>query len=76
MTWAVAALSLLATWLNVRGQRTCFAIWIVTNVVWAGTCASRELHAQSALHLVYAGLAVWGLIRWARHPAPGDPCRP
>ena len=36
MTWLVAAASLTATWLNIRRVRACFAIWLLTNVTWAG----------------------------------------
>lgn len=34
MTWLVAALSLTATWLNIR-VRACFAIWAAANAAWA-----------------------------------------
>jgi hypothetical protein len=65
VTWAVAAASLLATWLNVRGQRACFWIWLGTNATWAVTCATHDLPAQACLHVAYASL-----VRWARHPVP------
>ena len=66
MTWLVAAASLLATWLNVRGHAGCFWIWILTNAVWSANCFRHGLPAQGCLHLVYFGLAVWGIRRWSR----------
>jgi len=64
VTWIVAAASLFATWLNVRGHVECFWIWTFSNAVWAGICFAHDLPAQGCLHVVYLGLAVWGLQRW------------
>ena len=66
MTWLVATASLFATWLNIRRVRACFAIWFCTNVTWACYDFAHELPAQGVLMIVYAGLAVWGLIAWGR----------
>ena len=35
MTWFVVGASLLATWLDPRRIRACFAIWFLTYVTWA-----------------------------------------
>ncbi len=64
MTWLVAGFSLLATWLNVRRVRTCFAIWFCTNVTWSVYDFAHDLPAQGYLMLVYAALAVWGWFAW------------
>ena len=69
MTWLVACASLLATWLNIRRVRACFAIWLFTNVSWAGYDFTHGLPAQGALMTVYAGLAVWEWIAWDRRKA-------
>ena len=64
MTWLVAGASLLATWLNIRRIRACFAIWFLTNVAWAGYDFAHGLPAQGCLMCVYAALAVWGSFAW------------
>ena len=69
MTWVVAAASLFATWLNIRKVRLCFAIWFVTNIVWAAYDFAHGLPAQGALMCVYAGLAAWGFFAWRRRDA-------
>ena len=66
MTWLVAIASLFATWLNVRRIRACFAIWFVTNVMWAVYDFRHGLPAQGGLMAIYAGLAVWGWREWGR----------
>lgn len=65
-TWALAGLSLLATLLNIRKQRACFAIWLGTNASWAAVDLAHNLPAQAALQSVYAGLSVWGWIQWSK----------
>lgn len=66
MTWLVATASLLATWLNIRRVRACFALWFCTNVTWAAYDFAHDLPAQGCLMIVYAGLAVWGWVAWGR----------
>ena len=45
-------------------MRTCFAIWLVTNLAWSAYDFTHDLPAQGCLMLVYAGLAVWGWFAW------------
>jgi hypothetical protein len=45
VTWLVAAVSLFATWLNIRKVRLCFAIWFVTNAKWAVYDSAHDLSA-------------------------------
>lgn len=65
-TWILAALSLLATILNIRRDHRCFGIWIVTNASWAAIDFHKGIYAQAALMAVYFGLAVWGWNVWRR----------
>ena len=76
--WFVALLSLLATWLNIRRDRTCFAIWVFTNSLWAAADFTHGLPSQGTLHLVYL-LGVrnrvsvlvnwaWNYLTWDRGP--------
>ena len=65
MTWALATISLLATWLNTRRVRACFAIWFVTNIAWATFNFNQGIYARGVLDAVYAGLAVYGWRKWS-----------
>ena len=72
--WIVSAASLLATWLNIHHRPACFAIWTVTNAIWAAVDWWAGIHAQAMLHMIYIALAVHGFQRWTRkaveHAAP------
>lgn len=65
MTWVVALASLWATWLNIKKVRWCFAIWFVTNSAWAVADVWYGLYARAPLDAIYAGLAIYGWIRWS-----------
>lgn len=67
--WALTAVSLLATWLNVQGRRECFALWLATNAAWALVDWQHGLPQQATLHVIYFGLAAYGLLRWRVPPA-------
>jgi nicotinamide riboside transporter PnuC len=69
MLWIVTAISLTATVLNIHRMRACFVLWIGTNATWAIVDARAGIHAQAFLHLVYLGLAVYGLYRWRTQEA-------
>ena len=69
MHWLLALASLLGVVLNIRKHRACFAIWTVTNVTWCVVDVQAGLPAQATLMIVYAFLAVWGLIAWRDPPA-------
>jgi hypothetical protein len=69
VTWLVACASLLATWLNIRRVRACFAIWFFTNVAWSAYDFAHGLPAQGCLMAAYALLAAWGFVAWGRRPA-------
>lgn len=66
--WLCAGFSLLATWWNVQRRRACFALWLLTNLVWAYAGFTHALPAKGWLHVAYAVLAIVGLVRWARQP--------
>jgi len=73
--WGTSVASLLATWLNVRKHRASFVIWIGTNAVWAWADATHGLPQQAALHVVYLGLAVYGIVHWRRPPTASSSTR-
>ena len=61
--------SLAGVWLNIRKNRASFAIWSVTNAIWAVADFTHGLPEQGALHLTYLVLAIHGLSAW-RKPEP------
>ena len=64
MTWVAATLALLGTWLNVHHQASCFALWLISNAIWAIVDWRAGIHAQAGLHVVYFALSLYGLHRW------------
>ncbi|MBK9386436.1 MAG: nicotinamide mononucleotide transporter [Planctomycetes bacterium] len=70
LLWIVSAASLLATWLNIRGVRACFAIWAITNAVWASIDYVVGIYPQAALHAVYCALALYGFHHWGKRVDP------
>lgn len=66
MTWALALISLIATVANIHRLQWCFVLWLVTNLSWCVVDARAGIYAQAALHAVYAGLSVYGVVKWRR----------
>lgn len=66
MTWALAAISLIGTVANLYHRRWCFWLWLGSNLGWCIIDWRAGIYAQASLHLVYAGLAVWGLRKWGK----------
>ena len=66
--WLTAFAALVGVWLNIRKHVACFWIWSATNCVWVYVDASHGICSQAALQAVYFGLAVYGIVRWTRHP--------
>ena len=65
-TWALTALSIIGTVMNIRKDRRCFVIWLFTNGVWAVYDLSIGAIAQAALFFVYFCLAIWGIMEWKK----------
>lgn len=63
--WIVSLFSLLATWMNVRKMRICFALWICTNTTWAIVDALAGCWPRFVLDVAYVWLAVEGFWRWS-----------
>ncbi len=62
--WLTAGAALFGVWLNIHHRRACFAIWAVTNAIWAIVDFRHGLPAQGALQAVYFALSLYGLWRW------------
>ena len=75
--WPCAALSLLGTWWNIQRRRACFALWLVTNGVWAQASFAHGLPSKGCLHIAYGMLAGVGFFRWRAQPEshPAEPPR-
>ena len=65
-TWALAAISIIATVCNIKRLRICFPLWALTNAAWTVIDFHAGIYAQSALFFVYFLLALWGIWEW-RH---------
>lgn len=65
-TWLITAISLVGVVLNIRQDRRCFYLWIMTNSVWTVIDWSNGLYAQAVLFAVYFVLSVWGAYRWQK----------
>lgn len=64
LTWLLAGLSLIGTWLNIKKQSMCFGIWCITNASWTMYDFTIGAYAQSILFLIYTLLAIYGLYEW------------
>ena len=71
VSWLISALALVGVVLNIYKIRWCFGVWLGTNCYFCALDFAAGLYAQSALFAVYAVLAVWGLIRWAKEEDKG-----
>ncbi len=63
-TWGVTILSLIGVVANIYKKRWCFGVWLIANIFWAIYDWNIGAYAQSVLQGIYAGLSIWGLIRW------------
>jgi hypothetical protein len=66
LMWIITGLSVIGTVLNIKKKRICFYIWLCTNSTWCIYDFVIGSFAQSALFLVYVGLAIWGIISWKK----------
>lgn len=64
MTWIIATAALIATWLNIKKDKRCFYIWMMTNSFWAIYDFNQAIYAQSFLFTIYFMLAAYGVWKW------------
>jgi len=71
----ISIAAIVGTVANIYKMRVCFLIWLFTNLAWCiiniGQARGwwrlkQSNYAQAWLYLAYAGLAVMGMIKWAR----------
>lgn len=66
MIWLITGLAIFGTILNIRKNRWCFRVWLVSN---SALCIHNFIigeYAQSGLFLVYVGLAIYGIWSWRK----------
>jgi nicotinamide riboside transporter PnuC len=65
LSWIVCTIGIVGTILNVKQNKWCFALWIVSN-----TCLIflnfKAAPAQSALFTVYLATSIWGWVAWTK----------
>lgn len=64
--WSIACASLIGVVANIHHKRWCFAVWLGTNSAWAAVDLWHGVWAQACLQAVYAGLSVYGWVKWRR----------
>ena len=64
LMWIVTAASLIGVIANIKKKQWCFLIWFVTNSIWAIYDFFLGAYPQSALFVIYVGLAVYGMWEW------------
>lgn len=66
IAWMLVAVALAGTVLNVRQDRRCFWLWVVSNAGLMLVHAKQKQWAQATMFAVYLLLAVWGLVSWRK----------
>ena len=66
--WALTALALAGTALNVKKRIACFYLWTVVNIAWVFVDFQQELYARSVLDGVHLAFALWGIWDWTKRP--------
>ena len=67
--WAVTAVCLGGTVLNVKKVRWCFHLWALGNIAWLAIDLGNGLYSRAFLDLVQLALAIWGAVEWRRGKA-------
>ena len=63
-TWALTAVSLAGTVLNVKKIKYCFYLWTAANILWLIYDLYIGLYSRAVLDAVQLGMAVWGIVAW------------
>ena len=69
-TWAITAVSLTGTVLNVRKNILCFYLWGIGNIAWLAFDLWSGLFSRAVLDAVQLAFAICGVIAWSKkHPS-------
>lgn len=66
LSWAIAVVGIVAVILNIKKNRLCFVLWMMTNVGLVGIHLSNQEFPLAGLFFVYSGTAVWGFVEWSK----------
>ena len=66
MIWAVTALSIVGTILNIYKNRWGFFIWMITNLTWAVIDFKVGLVEETVLFLFFFLTSLWGFMFWSK----------
>jgi nicotinamide riboside transporter PnuC len=66
MIWIMSVASLLATVAMVYKKWWSFLILLITDFYWIVVDYQTNLYGQSFMFVVYAFIAIWGLVKWHR----------
>lgn len=64
--WALTAVSLTGTVLNIRKNIWCFYIWLIGDVLWCTLDFTSGTYGRALLDFVQVILAVCGIISWKK----------
>lgn len=64
--YAIMAVALAGTAMNVRRSRWCWPVWMASNAASAAYLASGGFWTQAGLQVVFLAVGVWGWITWTR----------
>jgi len=67
-------LSLIGLVLNVFKRRSCFLVWLASNVLLAAWAADRAAWGMVATQVAFAVISAWGFVTWrGAQPKGGRP---
>lgn len=65
-SWAMVAVSLVGTVMNIRGNAGCWYVWAVGNVGWIAVGLGSQVYSLAALQGIYLLMNIWGVNSWAK----------
>ncbi len=66
MDFVVALLCKYAKWLNIKGRRLCFLIWILCSIYWFVVDVQRGLYSQALFCIFTIVFQAYGFHEWKR----------
>src|SRR4030042_5198628 len=76
LAWLLSALSIFASYLNIKKRKICFVLFTLTNIGFIWLNIKGKLYGQIPMWIVYTGMNVWGYIAWGgRIPLPRWFCK-
>ena len=64
--WALTAVSLTGTVLNIRKNIWCFYIWLIGDILWCTLDFTSDTYGRALLDFVQVILAICGIVSWKK----------